>query len=310
MNNKHKLWEKKYQPQTIEQYVFHDSQLRSAVMRMINDKSIPHLLFSGVQGSGKTCLSQILIRAMELDDMDVLTINASDNRGIDTFRDTIKSFATSMAMGSFKIIHLEEADRLTIDAQNALKSFMDEQSDHVRFIMTCNTVSKIIPALRSRCQEYFFKAANKDDVTEYLISVLASEQVKFDLDMLDKYQAFAYPDIRKIINLLQQNIVNHQLQPPKLEGNEVGDYKFKLIDLLERDKWAEARKLVCATVTSDEWESVYRFLYENISRAPKFQDGSKWEEAIITIAEHLYKNTISADPEINAAACFIKLSQI
>jgi hypothetical protein len=146
-------------------------------------------------------------------------------------------------------------------------------------------------------------------VAEYLINVLASEGVTFDLDMLDKYLAFGYPDIRKIVNMLQQNTIDKVLQPP-MQGGQIGDWKFKLIDLIERDKWVDARKLICAMVTSNEWEHVYRFLYENISRAPKFQDSNKWEEAILVIAKHLFQHSIVADPEICAAACFIKLGQL
>lgn len=309
-NNKHALWIEKYRPQTVEQYIFHDQHLKSAVYRMIADRSIPHLLLSGTAGSGKTTLAQILIRSIGIDETDVLTINASDEKGIDVFRDKVKTFSTSMAMGTFKIIHLEEADMLTPAAQNALKMFMEEMNEQVRFILTCNTVSKIIVPLRSRCQEFFFKAADSNDVTEAMVTILASERVKFDLDLLDKYVTYGYPDIRKTINMLQQNTVEGELLPPLVSGNEVGDYKFKLIGVLEANKWVEARKLICANVSDGEWESVYRFLYENINRAPKFQDTEKWEEAIIVIAEHLYKHTISADSEINAAAMFIRLGQL
>jgi DNA polymerase III delta prime subunit len=212
-------------------------------------------------------------------------------------------------MSSFKIIHLEEADMLTPAAQSALKMFMEDMNEHVRFILTCNTVSKIITPIRSRCQEFFFKAADVNDVVESMVNILASERVNFDLSLLDKYVAYGYPDIRKVINVLQQNTVNGELLPPNLVG-ETGDYKFKLVDLVESGKWNDARKLVCANVADDEWESVYRFLYENMVRAPKFQDTSKWEEAIIVVAEHLYKHSICADPEICMAACFIRLGQI
>lgn len=308
-NIKHALWCERYRPQVIDDYIFHDANQKAAVMRMIEEKSIPQLLFSGVQGSGKTTLAQILIRAMELDETDVLTINASDDRGIDTFRNTIKNFSMSMSMGGFKIVHLEEADMLTPQAQAALKRFMEETSEYVRFILTCNHVSKIIAPIRSRCQEFFFRAADKNDIAEYLIRILASECVKFDLDLLDKYVAHGYPDVRKIVNMLQQHTSQGVLKSPS-SSEESGDWKFKLIELLETNKWVDARKLVCATVTSDEWENVYRFLYENLNRAPKFSNKEKWEEAIIVIAEHLYKHTIVADPEINAAAMFIRLGQL
>lgn len=308
-NKKHKLWVEAYRPQSIDEYIFHDNQQKSSIVRMINDKSIPHLLFAGQAGSGKTTLAQILIREMHVDPTDVLTINASDERGIDTFRDQIKSFATSMAIGTFKIIHLEEADMLTPQAQAALKRFMEEMSEYVRFILTCNNVNKIVVPIRSRCQEFTFRATDYNDVAEYLITILANEHVEFDLDLLDKYLVYGYPDIRKTINMLQQNTIDNKLQAPNI-GGETGDYKFKLVDLIESDKWVEARKLICANVTTEEWESVYRFLYENISRSPRFSNADKWEEAIVIIAEHLYKNSITADPEINMAACFIKLNQL
>lgn len=309
MQHNHKLWVEHYRPKTIDEYIFHDPQQRAAVMRMINDKSIPHLLFSGVQGSGKTTLARILITATGVDSSDTLIVNASDERGIDTFRDKIKSFATTMPVGSFKIVLLEEADSLTPDAQQALRRFMEEYADITRFILTCNYENKVIPPIKSRCQHFHFKAADKNDIAEYLINILAQERVEFELPLLDKYVAYGYPDIRKIVNMLQQNAVDRKLQVPKFEGTS-SDYKFKLIDLVERDKWLDARKLVCGGVTSDEWEDVYRFLYENISRAPKFQQKEKWEEAIMVIAEHLYKHSIVADPEINAAAMFIRLGQL
>ena len=116
MQRTHKLWVEQYRPKVISEYIFHDPQQRASVMRMINDKSIPHLLFSGVQGSGKTTLAHILIREMGTDSADWLIINASDERGIDTFRDKVKSFATTMPLGIFKIVLLEEADALTPDA--------------------------------------------------------------------------------------------------------------------------------------------------------------------------------------------------
>lgn len=276
---------------------------------MIGDASIPHLLLSGVHGSGKTTLAQILIRAMNLEDSDVLTINASDDRGIDMFRNTIKNFATSAAMGRFKIVHLEEADQLTPQAQAALKRFMEETSEFCRFILTCNHVNKILPPIVSRCQDFHFRAADVNDITEYLVRVLRSEQIKFDLDLLDKYVSHGYPDVRKIVNMIQANSIKGELQPPMLSG-AVGDYKFKIIELIEANNWVDARKLVCASVTSDEWEDVYRFLYENISRSTTFKSREKWDAAIIIIAEHLYRHTISADPEINFASCMIQLGQI
>lgn len=308
-NDKHALWVEKYRPTSIDQYVFQNKQHEVAFKRMIADKSIPQLLLSGVQGTGKTTIAKILINAMDLDPADVIEINASSERGIDTFRNKIENFATSMAMGRFKIVHLEEADKLTPDAQSALKSFMEVVSDHVRFIFTCNHVNKILPPIRSRCQEFFFKAADVVDITETMATILVKEGVKFELDTLDTYVTAAYPDQRKIINLLQQYTVDGQLSASNSAG-EAGEWRIKLVDLIAADDWIGARKLTCANVTAEDWEDVYRFLYENLSRAPRFGKKDKWEEAILIVAEHLYKHSIVADPEINAAAMFIRLGQL
>lgn len=307
--NKNALWVEKFRPQTVDQYIFHDPQQRAAVMRMINEKSIPHLLFSGVQGSGKTTLAQILVRAMGLDECDALTINASDENSVDTIRDKIKSFVTTVAMGPFKIVHLEEADYITPQGQGILRRMMEEYSDSARFILTCNYDYKIIPPIKSRCQQFHFKAADKNDIAEYVTQILSFEKIKFDLTVLDKYITYGYPDIRKIVNMVQQNSINGNLNQPHTEGTS-GDWKFDLIDMVERDKWLDARKLVCANVIAEEWTDLYRFLYENLHRAPKFHDKDKWEEGILTIAKHLYQHSIVADPEICAAACFIELGKL
>ena len=307
--HKRKLWVEKYRPTTIDEYIFHDKALQSAITKMLADKSIPHLLLSGVQGSGKTTLSQILVRELDIDDTDVLVINASDENSVDTIRDKIKGFISTYAMGEFKVVCLEEADYITLAGQGVMRSMMEEYADVARFILTCNYENKIIPAIKSRCQHFRFKAGDKLDITEYAAGVLMAEKVKFDIGSLDKFVAIGYPDIRKIVNLLQQHTNEAGvLQLP--QQDEAGDYKFKLLDCIARDKWLDARLLCCENVVAEEWEEVYRFLYENLEKAPKFTDKNKWESGIVIIADHLYKHGIVADPEINAAAMFIRLTQV
>lgn len=306
----HHLWCEKYRPKTLDEYVFHNPHHKQKVLEWIDNGSIPHILMSGVQGSGKTTLAKILIDSLNVDEMDVLELNASDENSVDVMREKIKSFVTTAPMGPFKIVHLEEADYLTLSGQSVMRGLAEEYEQTARFVMTCNYVHKIMPAIRSRFQEILFKSPDINDITEYCATVLVKEQIDFDLETLDKYIAVGFPDVRKIINTLQLQTVGGKLLPPTFNGAQAGDWKFKLLDLIEADQWAESRKLVCGNVVADEWEDLYRFLYENIDKCPKFKVSAKWEQAIVTIAEYLYKHQAVADPEVNAAACFITLGQI
>lgn len=303
-----KIWVEKYRPKTVEDYIFQDQTQKRAILKFIGEGSIPHLLLSGVQGTGKTTLSKILVNSLGIEETDILLINASDENSVDVIRDKIKSFITTYALGGYKIVQLEEADYITPSGQAVLRQMMEEYADLARFILTCNYEHKIIPAIKSRCQQFRFHTFDKDDIAERIAIILIEERVKFSEDLLYKYIAAGYPDIRKIINLVQQNVMDDELQPP--HEVETGDYKFKMLDLLETDEWLEIRKLLCANVPAEEWEAVYRFLYENLNKSAKFTSQNKWEEGIVTIAEHLYKHGIVADPEINAAAMLIRLSKI
>ena len=308
MNEKHKLWVEKYRPATLDDYIFHDETHENAFRRFVAEGTIPHLLLSGVQGSGKTTISKILVTALDIDPTDVLVLNASDENSVDVIREKIKAFVTTFAMGEFKIIQLEEADYITPQGQGILRMIMEEYADNARFILTCNYENKIIPPIKSRCQQFRFKAPDRDDVTEYAANVLIGEHIKFDLNLLDLYVSAGYPDVRKVVNMLQQNTGDGVLLAVAAE-REAEDYKFKLLELIERDKWQEARALACENVPAEEWEDVYRFLYDNLHKAPRYEERAKWEEGIVIIAEHLYKHTAVADPEINAAAMFIRLAQ-
>lgn len=307
--HKRKLWFEKYRPKTIDEYVYHDPTLKSAVSRMIADRNLPHLILSGVQGSGKSLLSEILVDELGIEDTDILVINGSDENSVDDMRAKVRGFITTFAMGDFKVVRIEEADYLSLNAQAVLRNMLEgELTDVARFIFTCNYENKIMPAIKSRCQQFRFKAGDKIDITEYIAKILMEEHINFNIDTLDKFVSVGYPDVRKIVTMVQQHSIDGVLQYPS--DNEAGDYKFQLLDLVARDKWLNARLLCCENVVAEEWEGVYRFLYENLNKAPKFEDINKYEAGLVIIADRLYKHGIVADPEINAAAMFIDLSRL
>jgi DNA polymerase III delta prime subunit len=307
MSRKNILWVEKYRPQNINEYIFHDELLKKKIISIINSNDLPHILLSGVQGSGKTTLSNIILNELNVNKNDILRINASDETGVDSMRDKIKSFAQTYAHGKFKVVQLEECDYLTHNAQATLRTMMEDYSENCRFIGTCNYENKIIPALKSRMQHFHFKNPNIDDILIKMGEILSNENIYFDIDVLSTYVSIAYPDIRKIINLLQQNSIDGKLQFPNNNESEI-DYKFKLLDLIVKKDIRSARKLVASSVSRDEYEDFYRFLYMNVDKLTKNVD--KQESIIVIISNYLYKHSIVADPEINAAACLIEISMV
>lgn len=311
MENKNALWCEKYRPHTLSDYIFHDESHRKIITRMVADGIIPHLLLSGIQGSGKTTLAKVLCTELDVDPMDVLYLNASDENSVDVMRDKLKNFISTFATGKFKVVILDEADYISLAGQAILRHLLENNTDNARFILTCNYENKIINPLKSRLQQLRFKAPNIDDITELAAMVLMSENVTFDLTKLDAYISVCYPDIRKTINLLQQYSVDGQLLSPTSTTSETSDYKFALLDLLEKNNWVQARTLVCENVIGEEWYDLYKFLYENLEKSEHFKAGSKnWDQGILLIADHAYKHELVAAPEINAAALFVQLSMI
>lgn len=303
------MWAEKYRPTTFDSFIFQDENQKKQFQAMVKNKEIPHLLLTGSAGQGKSTMSNMLVELLEIDPMDVLYVNASKNNSVEFIRDTIDSFATTFAMGSFKIVQLEEADMLTINAQTVLKDMLEQTQATCRFIFTCNAENKLIEPIKSRLQRYHFKAPPKDEMIIRCGEILVNENIEFDVKLLEKYVDTYYPDMRKTINALQKNSVGGTLSTPTtVEAS--GDWQFKSLDLIESGDLKALRKLICESVQREEYDSVYRFLYENIHKSKKFSKQEHYEQAIVTIASYLYKNTIVADPEINFAACAIEMSLI
>ncbi len=302
------LWVEKYRPADIEGYVFRDETQREQVKQWIKEGAIPHLLFSGSAGIGKTTLAKILITALNVDEYDILQINASRDNGVDFIRTRIEGFVSTMPFGKFKIVLLDEADYLSPGAQAVLRGLMETYSDTARFIMTCNYPHKIIPALHSRCQGFHIEKVDHTEFTARAATVLVTEGVDFDLDTLDSYVKATYPDLRKCLNLLQMNSTDNKLKAPSETGTGTSDYKLAMIDLFKNGKIREARKLLCEQARPEEMDEIISWAYNNLSLWSKTDEGQ--DEAILIIRKAAVNAPLVADHEINLAAMMIELSQI
>lgn len=301
------LWVEKYRPNTIDGYVFRDDHQRKQVETWVKDKSIPHLLLSGNAGIGKTTLAKILIHELGIEEYDVLEINASRTNSVEDVRDKITNFVQMIPFGPFKVVLLDEADYLSPNAQAALRGVMEEYHSTARFILTCNYPNRIIPALHSRCQGFHVERTDLTEFTARVATILVNEVVDFDLDTLDLYVKVTYPDLRKCINLVQQNVHDDKLNPPNQSDAGEADWKFDMVTLFQAGKINEARKMLCGKLRAEEMEEVYRWLYDNIEI---FGGEKQQDSAILIIKQGLVDHTLIADPEINLSATLIRLARI
>jgi replication factor C small subunit len=302
------LWVEKYRPRNIDGYVFRDQSQRKQVETWIKDRSIPHLLLSGNAGIGKTTLAKILINELGIEEYDVLEINASRTNSVDDVRDKITNFVQMIPFGPFKVVLLDEADYLSPNAQAALRGVMEEYHSTARFILTCNYPNRIIPALHSRCQGFHVERTDLTEFTARVATILVDEAVDFDLETLDNYVKVAYPDLRKCINLVQQNVQENRLMQPNKSDEGAADWKFDMVELFKAGKITEARKLLCGKIRAEEMEEVYRWLYDNLSTLYKTAEAQ--DQAILIIKTGLVDHTICADAEINLAATLVKLARL
>ena len=300
------LWTEKYRPNDIDGYVFRDQAQKDQVASWIKGKAIPHLLFSGAPGVGKTTLAKILIHQLGIDEYDVLEINASRENSVDTIRDKITGFVQTMPFGDFKVVLLDEADYISPNGQAALRGVMETYHASARFILTCNYPNRIIPALHSRCQGFHIERVDVTEFTARVATVLVTENVNFDLDVLDTYVKATYPDLRKCLNLLQMNSTDGTLVPPHGDEGGSADWKLTAVDLFKEGKIREARTLMCSSVRPEEMEDVFRWCYDNLELWTT--DIEKQDQAIIIIRNGLVNVPLVADQEINLSATLIELT--
>lgn len=303
------LWVEKYRPNTVDGYVFVDEAQREQVQSWISQKSIPHLMLSGPAGTGKTTLAKLLINELGVDEFDVLYANGSKEARKIEWVDKLISFCQTMPFGSFKVVLIDEADYMNKDSvQPALRNLMEDYSQTVRFILTCNFPHKIIAPIHSRCQGFHISKTDHTEFTARVATVLVTEGVEFDLDVLDTYVKATYPDMRKCLNLLQPNSVSGKLAAPSASDRSARDWKLDCVDLFKHGRVRDARTIVCQNSSPEEAEDVFRWMYDNLElwgTTPEQQD-----QAIVIIRNGLVNHNAVADVEINLSATLIELSQI
>ena len=303
------LWIEKYRPRTVDGYVFVDDNQRQQVESWIKDGSIPNLLFSGSPGTGKTTLGKLLINELGVDEYDVLYANGSKEGRKIEWVDKLISFCQTMPFGKFKVVFIDEADYLNPNSvQPAMRNLMEDYSHSVRFILTCNYPNKIIPPLHSRLQQLHILKTDHTEFTARAATVLVTEEIEFDIDTLDSYVRATYPDLRKCLQLLQQNSQTGILNAPNSADKSVGDWKLDCVQLFKSGKIREARTLICQQSTPEETEDIFRWMYDNLDLWTT--DVERQDQAIIIIRNGMAAMPMVADQEINLSATLCELSRL
>ena len=296
------LWTEAFRPDTLEGYIGNEHIIEK-VKIFITNGDVPHLLFYGSAGTGKTTLAKIIANSV---DADLMYINASDENSVDAVRDKIKRYASTVGFKRWKIIILDEADYLTPNAQAALRNLMETYSKTTRFILTCNYVEKIIDPIQSRCQTFAIMPPNKTDVAKRLVSVLEEKQVQYDIKDIAAIINASYPDIRRAINTAQSCVIENRLTLDKASAIQA-NYMTEVLEMLKNAKdkkvaFTNIRQCIADSKVRD-FTPMYTFLYDNLD---EFAHGHI-APCILIIAESQFKDASVVDKEINIMAMFVNI---
>lgn len=301
-NQENTLWVEKFRPDTLDGYVGNE-HIIDKVKLYLQSGDVPHLLFYGQAGTGKTTLAKIIANNV---DADVMYINASDENNIETVRTKIKNYASTVGFKRWKIVILDEADYMTPNGQAALRNLMETFSKTTRFILTCNYVEKIIDPIQSRCQVFGITPPNKTEVAKRISNILTELQVQFDIKDVATIINSGYPDIRRILNACQRQVIDGKLIMDKTSLVQA-NYMTKLLDILKsdtskKDAFISIRQLIADSKVQD-FTALYKYLFDEIDNYAKGHIAS----VILVLAEAQYQDAFAVDKELHMMATMVKL---
>lgn len=299
------LWVEKYRPQTIDECIL-SKEFKEMFNGMLEKERLPNLLLCSTSpGTGKTTLAKALCNMM---DCEYMFLNGSEENGIDTVRVKIKGFASTISLtDSKKVIIIDEFDHSSQNAQAALRSMMEEFSNNVSFIFTCNYLNKIIEPLRSRCTVIEFKPSKEEkqkmamEFSKRVFAILDAEEVTYDKKAVAALIVKYFPDFRKVLNELQRHASNGQIDSSVLQSASEENIKV-LIGLLKDKKFVEVRKWLGNTEIDSV--SLYSQLY---STSWELMKPESIPELVLILANYQYKAAFVADAELNNMACLTEV---
>ena len=298
---KNSLWVEKYRPSNLDSYIGNE-HLKSKVKVYLESGDLPHLLLYGRAGTGKTTLAKLLVNNI---DCDYLYINASDENSVDVVREKVKNFASTLGFADMKVIILDECDYITPNAQAALRNLMETFSKHCRFILTCNYVERIIDPIQSRCQSFQIIPPDRKQVAVHLGNILTKEQVESEIEDIVTIVNGGYPDIRRVINASQRQVVGGKLVID--EGMAIqNDYKNQVLDILKtqdkKNSFKNIRQLLADSKVTD-FSDLFRLLFDTVDDWGR----GHVAECILILAQYQQSDAVVVDKEINIMAMFIEI---
>ena len=294
----HSLWIEKYRSENLEQYIGNET-IKDRIAACIASNDIPHFIFSGTAGTGKTTLAKLIVKNIKCD---YLYLNASDENGIDVIRDKVKGFASTSTFQPLKVVILDESDFLTQPAQAALRNLIEEYSITTRFVLTCNYIERLIEPLQSRCEIHVLKPPTKGAVAKHICTnILDVEGIKYELPDVALLVKEFYPDVRSIIKNLQAGVKDNEYKWIALNT----DWLAAIVEVLKsrsKDAWYKIRQIV-ADAQVDDFQAAYKYLFDNLD---KFSYGHDAELSVV-LDEHIWRAGVVPDKEINFAAAIAKI---